>query len=73
MWRGIRRTFGTASRGKAPLLTDDVRAMVGRLGDSPLDVRDRALVRLRYAGALRRSEVVGSTSMTSPRRPRASC
>ncbi len=58
VWQGIRRTLGTASRGKASLLTDDVRAMVAHLGDSPLDVRDRALVLLLYAGALRRSELV---------------
>jgi site-specific recombinase XerD len=58
VWRGIRRTFGTASRGKAPLLTVDVRAMVAQLDDRPVDVRDRALVLLGYAGAFRRSELV---------------
>ena len=58
VWKGIKRTFGTASSGKAPLLTDDVRAMVAHLGGSPIDVRDRALVLLLYAGALRRSELV---------------
>ncbi len=58
VWSGIRRTHGTASTGKSPLLTADVRAMVQHLGDSPLDVRDRALLLVTYAGALRRSEVV---------------
>jgi site-specific recombinase XerD len=58
VWKGIKRALGVASRGKAPLLTDDIRAMVAQLGDSPLDVRDRALVLLLFAGALRRSELV---------------
>jgi site-specific recombinase XerD len=58
VWRGIRPTFGTASRGKAPLLADDVRAMVAHLGHRPTDVRDRALVLMLYAGAFRRSELV---------------
>ena len=59
VWKGIRRTFGTASRGKAPLLTADVRAMVANLDPArPIDVRDRALVLLGFAGALRRSELV---------------
>jgi site-specific recombinase XerD len=59
VWSGIRRTFGTAPRRKAPLLTADIRAMVARLDDRrPMDVRDKALVLLGYAGAFRRSELV---------------
>jgi integrase len=59
VWRGIRRTFGTASRGKAPLLTDDIRAMTATLDPARLiDVRDRALLLIGYAGALRRGELV---------------
>ena len=58
VWRGIRRAFGTASNGRSPLLTDDVRAMVGHFGDRPIDIRDRALVLLTYSSALRRSELV---------------
>jgi len=58
VWAGVRRTFGTASKGKAPLLTDDVRAMVGHLTERPLDIRDRALILIMFAGALRRSEAV---------------
>jgi site-specific recombinase XerD len=57
-WRGVRRTFGTDQHGKAPLVTDDIRAMVGTLGESLIDVRDRALILIGFAGALRRSELV---------------
>ena len=58
VWSGIRRTFGTASTGKSPLVTDDIRAMVAHLGDRPIDIRDRALVLIGFAGALRRAELV---------------
>src|SRR5215211_366898 len=42
VWRGIRRRVGTAQVGKAALLTDDVRAMVGgcrRPRAAPVTVR----------------------------------
>jgi integrase len=57
VWLGIRRTFGVVKHGKAPLLTDDVRAMVATLGARPPDARDRAIVLMLYAGAFRRSEL----------------
>lgn len=58
-WRGIRRTFGTEQRGKAPARTSEVRAMVGALDlDRLIGVRDRALILIGFAGALRRSELV---------------
>lgn len=59
-WRGIRRTFGTAQQGKAPARTAEVRAMVATLDLGRLKgVRDRALLLIGFAGALRRSELVG--------------
>lgn len=57
-WRGIRRTFGTASEGKAPARTAEIRSMVATLDDRLIGVRDRALLLIGYAGALRRSELV---------------
>lgn len=57
-WRGIRRTFGAASVGKAPARTVEVRAMVATLDDRPISVRDRALLLVGFAGAFRRSELV---------------
>lgn len=63
VWQGIRRAKGTAARGKAPALTQDVRAMVEALPGlergKPLARRDRCLLLLGFAGAMRRSELVG--------------
>lgn len=56
---GIRRTHGTAQRGKAPILTADLRRLVTALPDTPVGRRDRALLLLGFAGAFRRSELVG--------------
>lgn len=59
-WRGIRRTFGVAQHGKAPARTVEVRAMVATLDlERLIGVRDRALLLVGFAGALRRSELVG--------------
>jgi integrase len=58
-WQGIRRTIGTAPEGKAPVVTADVRAMVDALPANLLGVRDRALLLVGFAGAFRRSELVG--------------
>ena len=60
VWRGIRRTHGTASRGKAPTVTEELRALVATCDPTRLlGVRDRALLLLGFAGCLRRSELVG--------------
>ena len=57
--KGIRRTKGTASVQKAPTLTDDIRAMVDATDAGLIGARDRALILLGFAGAFRRSELVG--------------
>ena len=57
--KGIRRALGTAPHQKTPLVANDVREMVARLPDSLLGVRDCALLLLGFAGAFRRSELVG--------------
>jgi len=57
--KGIRRTKGTASAQKAPTLTDDIRAMIDATDAGIIGNRDRALVLLGFAGAFRRSELVG--------------
>lgn len=56
--RGLRRTHGTAQRQARALVTDDIRAMVRPLTDSAIDTRDRAIILLGFAAALRRSELV---------------
>ena len=55
---GIRRTHGTASAQKAPLLPGQLRKILAALPDGLLGARDRALLLLGFAGALRRSELV---------------
>ena len=57
--KGIRRTMGTAPAQKAAALTDDIRTMVEAAGDGTIGARDRALILLGFAGAFRRSELVG--------------
>jgi site-specific recombinase XerD len=56
---GIRRAKGTAQVGKRPVVTADLRRMLERLPDSLQGVRDRALLLVGFAGAFRRSELVG--------------
>jgi len=57
--KGIRRTRGTAPTQKAAALTDDIRAMVDVTDTGTIGLRDRALILLGFAGAFRRSELVG--------------
>ena len=57
--KGIRRTKGTAPAQKAPALTEDVRAMLEATDTGIIGARDRALILLGFAGAFRRSEIVG--------------
>src|SRR5579872_6039512 len=57
--KGIRRTMGTATVQKAAALTDDIRAMVDSTDSGLIGLRDRALILLGFAGAFRRSELVG--------------
>lgn len=59
--RGIRRQHGTAPRQVAPLEREALRALLAPLGDAPRDARDRALLLLGFAAALRRSELVALT------------
>jgi integrase len=57
--RGIRRTLGVAQREAKPVLREDLFAMLERMGSRPKDIRDKALLLLGFAGAFRRSELVG--------------
>ena len=55
---GIRRTRGTAQKGKEPLSADLLRKMFAGMPDDLRAVRDRALLLIGFAGAFRRSELV---------------
>ena len=57
---GIRREKGTAPDAKTPVTVDDLRAIVGaHLPAGVKGTRDRALLLVGFAGAFRRSELVG--------------
>ncbi len=56
--RGICRTLGKPQRQVAAAIKEDVLAMVGAMGGSMKDIRDRALILIGFAGAFRRSELV---------------
>lgn len=58
VWSGIRRSLGVSTRQAQAATIDVVRRMVDALDDRPIGVRDRALLLLGFAGALRRSELV---------------
>lgn len=55
---GIRRTQGSAQRQVEPLTTPRVQQVVARLGTGLGAIRDRALILVAVAAALRRSELV---------------
>jgi site-specific recombinase XerD len=57
--KGIRRTMGSASTQKTAALTDDIRAMIDMTDAGMIGARDGAIILLGFAGAFRRSELVG--------------
>lgn len=57
--KGIKAVHGSAQVQKAPVLTEDLRLMLRGLPSKLLGVRDRALLLIGFAGAFRRSELVG--------------
>jgi len=57
--RGVRRTLGTAQHQVRPITVPDLRTMLEGLRVDMGGCRDRALLLLGFAGALRRSELVG--------------
>jgi integrase len=56
-WKGIRKEHGRPADKRAPLLTVDLRRALASLPASLQGTRDRALLLLGFAGALRRSEL----------------
>ena len=57
--RGLQRVSGVAQNQAAPLMLEDLWAILDQTGDSIRDRRDRALLLIGFAGGLRRSELVG--------------
>jgi site-specific recombinase XerD len=58
VWSGIRRTHGVAPKKVRAARTKVINALVAPLTSKAIDVRDRALLLIGFAGALRRSELV---------------
>ena len=58
-WKGLRRTRGLPPAKKAALVTGELRAALASLPETLIGVRDRALLLIGFAGALRRSELAG--------------
>ncbi len=57
--RGLQRRSGVAQDQAAPLMVEDLWAVLDKTGESNRDQRDRALLLIGFAGGLRRSELVG--------------
>jgi site-specific recombinase XerD len=57
--RGIRRTIDSTQHGKEPITLTEVRKLMGVLDPDMRGIRDRALLLIGFAGAFRRSELVG--------------
>ena len=56
--RGIQRKYGRPAKQAAALMTDELTRLVATCDNGLAGQRDRALLLLGYAGALRRSELV---------------
>ena len=54
----LRRKHGTAAKGKRPLLTNDLNAIVALLPSSISGTRDKAILLIGFEGAMRRSKLV---------------
>lgn len=56
---GIHRTYGSPSRQKTGITIDELRALVVSLPDTLMGARDRVILTLGFAAALRPGELVG--------------
>lgn len=58
IWRGIRRSKGKPPKAKSPIMTSQLREIIASIPENTLQgLRDRALILIGFAGALRRSEL----------------
>jgi len=56
--RRLRCEHGSPAMGKAPLLIEDVKKVMNYIPDTLTGIRDRAILLLGFAGAMRRRELV---------------
>ncbi len=59
VWKGIQRVHGRPPHRKRALVTPDLKAVLRALPENKQGIRDKAIILIGFAGALRRSEVVG--------------
>jgi integrase len=59
--KGARRTLGVAQKCKDPLLLNDICRLLAACPSNLLGLRDRALILIGFAGAVRRSELCAMT------------
>jgi integrase len=57
--RGITRQIGSPAKPVDALLSEDIKRMAAALPDTFMGARDKALILIGFAGAFRRSEIVG--------------
>ena len=57
--KGFRRTCGVATKPKQALRVGHLKAMVAALPDTPLGLRDKAILLIGFVAGMRRSEIVG--------------
>lgn len=57
---GIKRELGTKQNQKLPLTTENIKLLIDSIGRLvwPIEVRDKAMILIGFAGAFRRSELV---------------
>lgn len=58
VWQGIRRVHGTSQKRAKALTTEDLKKVIASIIPSFLGKRDRALLLIGWAAAMRRSEIV---------------
>jgi integrase len=56
--KGIKRVHGRPQKRTKPLLIEDLIQVLSVMGNTPKDIRDRALLLIGFAGGFRRSELV---------------
>jgi integrase len=67
--KGIRRVLGVKPDEAKPITTGDLRLMIAHIPDDVAGYRDRAVLLVGFAGALRRSEIVGANVEDLEQRP----
>jgi len=71
--RGIRRIKGVAQREAQALQRDDLFLVLERMGDCPIDIRDKALLLIGFAAAFAARKWSGYTAMISSISGKGSC